>query len=77
MDKLIKPVFTLDLGFKVLPGLVTIGKYDGSHPCLTAATMADKVRTNYKLIACKNRKFSAFLIYFRRLLFTVLTDVPL
>lgn len=44
MDKLIRPVFTLELEHKLVPGLVTIGKYDGTHPCLTAATTADKVR---------------------------------
>lgn len=43
MDKLIRPVFTLELNYKLVPGLVTIGKYDGTHPCLTAATTADKV----------------------------------
>lgn len=43
MDKHLRPVFTLELGHKILPGLVTIGKYDGSHPCLTAATNTDKV----------------------------------
>ncbi|XP_066249120.1 Bardet-Biedl syndrome 2 protein-like [Euwallacea similis] len=43
MDKHIRPVFTLELGHKILPGLVTIGKYDGTHPCLTAATNTDKV----------------------------------
>ncbi|XP_026277925.1 Bardet-Biedl syndrome 2 protein homolog [Frankliniella occidentalis] len=37
------PVFTLQLNCKILPGRVTIGKYDGSHSCLTAATTADKV----------------------------------
>ncbi|EFA06343.1 Bardet-Biedl syndrome 2 protein homolog [Tribolium castaneum] len=43
MDKQIRPVFTLELNHKIVPGLVTIGKYDGTHPCLTAATTADKV----------------------------------
>ncbi|KAJ8927775.1 hypothetical protein NQ314_019724 [Rhamnusium bicolor] len=43
MDKLIRPVFTLELNYKILPGLVTLGKYDGTHPCLTAATSNDKV----------------------------------
>ncbi|KAJ3649377.1 hypothetical protein Zmor_021125 [Zophobas morio] len=43
MDKLIRPVFTLELNYKLVPGLVTIGKYDGTHPCLTAATTADKI----------------------------------
>ncbi|CAH0550808.1 unnamed protein product [Brassicogethes aeneus] len=43
MDKLIRPVFTLDLNYKIEPGLVTIAKYDGTHPCVTAATTAGKV----------------------------------
>ncbi|CAB4058065.1 BBS2 [Lepeophtheirus salmonis] len=30
-------------GPKILPGRVTIGEYDGKHPCLTAATTAEKV----------------------------------
>ncbi|XP_066996854.1 Bardet-Biedl syndrome 2 protein [Anabrus simplex] len=37
------PLFTLNLNHKILPGRVTIGKYDGSHSCLSAATTADKV----------------------------------
>ncbi|XP_046985484.1 Bardet-Biedl syndrome 2 protein homolog isoform X1 [Schistocerca americana] len=37
------PVFTINLNHKILPGLVTIGKYDGTHACLTAATTADQV----------------------------------
>lgn len=44
MDKLVRPVFTLELNHKIVPGLVAIGKYDGTHPCLTAATTADKVK---------------------------------
>lgn len=43
MEKHLRPVFTLELGYKILAGLVTIGKYDGTHPCLTAATSTDKV----------------------------------
>lgn len=43
MDKAIRPVFTLELNYKIIPSLITIGKYDGTHPCLTAATFADKV----------------------------------
>ncbi|XP_017768164.1 PREDICTED: Bardet-Biedl syndrome 2 protein-like [Nicrophorus vespilloides] len=43
MDKIIRPVFTLELNYKIVPGLTTIGKYDGTHPCLTAATTADKI----------------------------------
>ncbi|CAG0880919.1 unnamed protein product [Cyprideis torosa] len=37
------PIFTLNLNHKVLPGKVTIGSYDGKHPCLTAATAGEKV----------------------------------
>ncbi|CAG2059281.1 unnamed protein product [Timema podura] len=37
------PVFTLSLGCRVLPGCVTVAKFDGSHCCLAAATIADKV----------------------------------
>ncbi len=38
-----KPVFTLNLNQKVLPGRVAIGEYDGRNACLTAATTAEKV----------------------------------
>jgi hypothetical protein len=38
------PIFTFSLNHKLLPGRVTIGKYDGTHSCFTAATAADKVR---------------------------------
>ncbi|PNF42358.1 Bardet-Biedl syndrome 2 protein-like protein [Cryptotermes secundus] len=37
------PIFTFSLNHKLLPGRVTIGKYDGTHSCFTAATAADKV----------------------------------
>ena len=37
------PVFTLKLNQKILPRLVTVGKYDGIHPSLTAATNGNKV----------------------------------
>ncbi|XP_003228629.2 Bardet-Biedl syndrome 2 protein [Anolis carolinensis] len=37
------PVFTLKLSHKILPRMVALGKYDGVHPCLTAATQAGKV----------------------------------
>ncbi|XP_033117827.1 Bardet-Biedl syndrome 2 protein homolog [Anneissia japonica] len=37
------PIFTLRLNNKINPRMVTIGKYDGQHPNLTAATMAGKV----------------------------------
>jgi len=38
------PIFTFSLNQKILPGRITIGKYDGTHTCLTAATTADKVQ---------------------------------
>ncbi|XP_069822061.1 BBSome complex member BBS2 isoform X2 [Dendropsophus ebraccatus] len=37
------PIFTLKLNHKINPRMVTVGKYDGTHPCLTAATQAGKV----------------------------------
>eukprot|EP00095_Tigriopus_kingsejongensis_P005469 maker-scaffold865_size87005-snap-gene-0.23 protein:Tk05469 transcript:maker-scaffold865_size87005-snap-gene-0.23-mRNA-1 annotation:"bardet-biedl syndrome 2 protein homolog" len=37
------PVFTLNLNQKILPGRVAIGEFDGKHPCLAAATTAEKV----------------------------------
>ncbi|XP_043563232.1 Bardet-Biedl syndrome 2 protein homolog isoform X1 [Chiloscyllium plagiosum] len=37
------PVFTLKLNHRINPRMVTVGKYDGTHPCLTAATQAGKV----------------------------------
>ena len=37
------PVFTLKLKHKILPEMVTVGKYDGKHPCLTCATAGSKV----------------------------------
>ncbi|KAM9753890.1 BBSome complex member BBS2 isoform 1-T2 [Menidia menidia] len=37
------PIFTLKLNHKIHPRMVTIGKFDGVHPCLTAATQAGKV----------------------------------
>ncbi|XP_015276879.1 PREDICTED: Bardet-Biedl syndrome 2 protein isoform X1 [Gekko japonicus] len=37
------PVFTLKLNHKILPRMVALGRYDGTHPCLTAATQAGKV----------------------------------
>lgn len=44
MDKSVRPVFTLELNYRIIPGLVTVGKYDGTHPCFTAATTTEKVR---------------------------------
>ncbi|XP_051513373.1 Bardet-Biedl syndrome 2 protein homolog isoform X1 [Myxocyprinus asiaticus] len=37
------PIFTLKLNHKINPRMVAVGKYDGIHPCLTAATQAGKV----------------------------------
>lgn len=37
------PIFTLKLNHRINPRMVTVGKYDGVHPCLTAATQAGKV----------------------------------
>lgn len=45
MNLSVKPVFSFNLNHKTTAGIVTIGKYDGSHACLTAATSADKVLT--------------------------------
>lgn len=42
---IIRPVFNIDLNAKIVPGRVTVGKYDGCHSCLTLATTADKVRS--------------------------------
>lgn len=38
------PIFTLKLNQKILPRLVTVGKYDGVHASLTAATNGGKVK---------------------------------
>lgn len=38
------PIFTLKLNHKINPRMVTVGTFDGVHPCLTAATQAGKVR---------------------------------
>uniref|UniRef100_A0A8D0ML08 Bardet-Biedl syndrome 2 protein homolog n=1 Tax=Sus scrofa TaxID=9823 RepID=A0A8D0ML08_PIG len=37
------PVFTLKLRHKISPRMVAVGRYDGTHPCLAAATQAGKV----------------------------------
>ncbi|XP_057269465.1 Bardet-Biedl syndrome 2 protein isoform X2 [Pezoporus wallicus] len=37
------PVFSLKLSHKILPRMVALGRYDGTHPCLAAATQAGKV----------------------------------
>ena len=43
------PVFTLKLNQKILPRLVTVGKYDGEHSCITAGTNGNKVNAIYEL----------------------------
>ena len=40
---MLAPIFTLKLHHKIHPRMVAVGKYDGKHPCLTAATTANKV----------------------------------
>lgn len=45
------PAFQFSLGHQVLQGLVTVGRYDGQHPCLTAGTTAGKV-----LIHCPHNR---------------------
>ena len=40
---MLKTVFSFDLAEKILPGRVAIGFFDGTNPCLVAATTADKV----------------------------------
>lgn len=42
----VQPVFKLELNHKVTPGVVTIAKFDGTHPCLTASAGFDKVCTS-------------------------------
>jgi Bardet-Biedl syndrome 2 protein len=37
------PIFSLKLNNKISARTVVVGKYDGLHPCLTAATLAGKV----------------------------------
>ena len=51
------PIFTFSLNQKILPGRVTIGKYDGTHSCLTAATTADKVQDCVSLYCFKSLSF--------------------
>lgn len=45
------PAFQFSLGHQVLQGLVSVGKFDGQHPCLTAGTTAGKV-----LIHCPHQR---------------------
>ena len=41
--QMLTPIFTLNVGHRLLPGRVTLGEFDGKHPCLAAATIAEKV----------------------------------
>ena len=47
----VQPVFKLELNHKVTPEVVTIAKYDGTHPCLTASAGYDKVNTSTYTLA--------------------------
>ena len=40
------PVFSLKLAHKIIPRLLTVGKYDGVHPCLTGGTNGGRVSTS-------------------------------
>lgn len=46
-SNMLVPIFTFKLNHKINPRMVTIGKFDGVHPCLTAATQAGKVREHF------------------------------
>ena len=37
------PIFTLNLNHKLLTGRISIGEFDGEHPCLVAATTGERV----------------------------------
>ena len=41
------PIFSLKLNNKICARTVSVGRYDGIHPCLTAATLAGKVPFTY------------------------------
>ncbi|XP_053695343.1 Bardet-Biedl syndrome 2 protein homolog [Sabethes cyaneus] len=60
MDITIKPVFSFSLNYKVFEKLVTCGKYDGIHSCLTVVTNADKIliHTPHKRYGLQNSKLS-------------------
>ncbi len=47
---MIVPIFSLKLNNKISPRTVAVGKYDGLHPCLTAATLAGKVSLKEKIL---------------------------
>jgi Bardet-Biedl syndrome 2 protein len=46
LNEMIVPIFSLKLNNKICARTVTIGKYDGVHPCLTAGTLAGKVNVS-------------------------------
>lgn len=63
MDISIKPVFSFSLNYKVFEKLVTCGKYDGIHSCLTVVTNADKVRRRIPVcgsVKCMKKKLVTF-----------------
>ncbi|XP_032139812.1 Bardet-Biedl syndrome 2 protein isoform X2 [Sapajus apella] len=55
------PVFTLKLRHKISPRMVAIGRYDGTHPCLAAATQAGKVFIHNP--HTRNQHFSASRVF--------------
>lgn len=59
----VQPVFKLELNHKVSPGIVTVAKYDGTHPCLTACAGFDKVcfRLNTVLLSEEHSSQQSFL----------------
>ncbi|XP_058060313.1 Bardet-Biedl syndrome 2 protein homolog [Anopheles bellator] len=60
MDISTKPVFSFSLNYKIFEKLVTCGKYDGIHSCLTMVTTADKIliHTPHKRYGLQNSKLS-------------------
>ncbi|XP_055642669.1 Bardet-Biedl syndrome 2 protein homolog isoform X2 [Toxorhynchites rutilus septentrionalis] len=60
MNISIKPVFSFSLNYKIFEKLVTCGKYDGIHSCLTVVTNADKIliHTPHKRYGLQNSKLS-------------------
>jgi len=57
------PIFTLKLDQKIIPRTVTVGKYDGLHPSLTAATSAGKVNPHICCVTC-NAGFTLVLVVY-------------
>ncbi|XP_050082782.1 Bardet-Biedl syndrome 2 protein homolog [Anopheles aquasalis] len=60
MDISTKPVFSFSLNYKIFEKLVTCGKYDGIHSCLTMVTTADKIliHTPHKRYGLQNSQLS-------------------